>query len=152
MSTLKYGLSAAAAGGRWAQDSLWSDLHRESFYHREYIDFHRKTLKPLKIVLGNRTPCSREGISAALRASCVLIVCSNLQNLSIVPSQNPFIDSLKGQSGSPWPCQRFKAGLKPAVSCWRWPLTSEGKGQGWFWLCSLSAKLRGSIPVMGQMS
>ena len=44
------------------------------FYHREYIDFHRKTLKPLKIVVGNRTPRSREGLSASLRACCVLIV------------------------------------------------------------------------------
>lgn len=44
------------------------------FDHREYIDFHRKMLKPLKIVLGNRTLRGRAGISAALRASCVLIV------------------------------------------------------------------------------
>lgn len=44
------------------------------FYHRVYIDFHRKMLKPLKIVLGNRTLHGRKGISAALRASCVLIV------------------------------------------------------------------------------
>lgn len=46
------------------------------FYHREYIDFHRKMLKPLKIMLGNRTLHGRKGISAALRGSCVLIVSS----------------------------------------------------------------------------
>lgn len=45
------------------------------FCYIEYIDLHRKTLNPLKIVLGNRTLCGREGISATLRASCALMVC-----------------------------------------------------------------------------
>ena len=37
--------------GHGDQDLLWSDLQRELFYHREYLDFHRKTLNPLKMVL-----------------------------------------------------------------------------------------------------
>lgn len=147
MSTLKYGLSAAAAGGRWAQ--TFTVNHS---YHREYIDFHRKTLKPLKIVLGNRTPCSREGISAALRASCVLIVHSICRIWASCQVRILLLIVWRGRAGG-----RGRArGLK-LVWSWPgpagddlWPLTSQGKGQGWFWLCSVSARVRGSIPVTGQ--
>lgn len=75
-------LSAAAAGAAELRIRFGQTFTVNHFHHREYIDFHRKTLKPLKIVVGNGTPSSRGGISAALRASCVLIVL-DLQNLSV---------------------------------------------------------------------
>lgn len=121
------------------------------FYHREYIDFHRKMLNPWK-------SCWVTGHRAAERGFLPLwepLVCYrpfNLQNLSVVPTWNPFIDSLKKQSGRPKPCQKFKApfGLKPSLFCWKWPLTSEAsevRGQGWFWL-SASFHLWASPPAL----
>lgn len=112
------------------------------FYHREYIDFHRKMLKPLKIVLGNRTPCSRGGISAALRASCVLIVRSVCRIWASCQVGILLFDSLKGQSGEPWPCQRFKAGVELGLFCWKTVKESQG------WLSSVNARVQ--FPSTGE--
>lgn len=140
MKTLKYGLSAAAAA-----EAAGNRIHFvqtvtvNHLYHREYIDFHRKTLKPLKIVLGNRTPCTREGISATLRASCVLIVCSVHRVGASCQVGILFIDSLKGQSGRPRTCQRVKAGLELGLFCWK----TEGKSE-----VDSDARVSGSFPLI----
>lgn len=99
-------------------------------------------LKPLKIVLGNRTPCSRGGISAALRASCVLIVRSVCRIWASCQVGILLFDSLKGQSGEPWPCQRFKAGVELGLFCWKTVKESQG------WLSSVNARVQ--FPSTGE--
>lgn len=99
----------------------------QTFWHEslllvEYINFYRKMLKPMKIVLRNKTPCSRRGISVTLRASCVLIVRSACRIWALSQVQIPFLIVWQHRAGG---CSHARRFFLP----WR-------MGQGWFWLFS----------------
>lgn len=118
------------------------------FYHREYIDFHRKTLKPLKIVLGNRTPHGRAGISAALRASCVLIVSSICRIWAPCQVGILLLIVWRGIAGGLGRARGLKLVWSSVCSAGidLWPF--QGKGQRWVRLSSVSVRVSGSFPLL----